>query len=70
MCRDESRALLLGCGATDFAGAGVVHMTGGTEFLFFDMCLSCVFFSLQVVLDGNHPKRESYSNKMNNEEGM
>eukprot|EP00903_Cladosiphon_okamuranus_P017514 g16129.t3 len=29
LCRDESRPLLLGCGATDFAGAGVVHMTGG-----------------------------------------
>ncbi|CAB1120017.1 unnamed protein product [Ectocarpus sp. CCAP 1310/34] len=29
LCREESRGLLLGCGATDFAGAGVVHMTGG-----------------------------------------
>ncbi|CAN0291364.1 unnamed protein product [Ectocarpus sp. 6 AP-2014] len=29
LCREESRALLLGCGATDFAGARVVHMTGG-----------------------------------------
>eukprot|EP00752_Nemacystus_decipiens_P003798 g3494.t1 len=29
LCREESRALLLGCGVSDFAGAGVVHMTGG-----------------------------------------
>eukprot|EP00904_Undaria_pinnatifida_P003060 jgi/Undpi1/12755/HiC_scaffold_6.g02423.m1 len=27
-CRADARPLLLGCGATDFAGAGIVHMTG------------------------------------------
>lgn len=35
LCREASRALLMGCGATDFAGAGVVHMTGGEYRIFF-----------------------------------
>lgn len=30
-CRADARPLLLGCGATDFAGAGIVHMTGGAQ---------------------------------------
>lgn len=50
-CREDARPLLLGCGAADFAGAGVVHMTGGAPCPTFDFrcpptdrylqCLQC-----------------------------